>query len=356
MSDTPSKVSLSKIAKVAGVSVSTASRALRNHPGTAAETCERVQAIARDLGYQMNPLMTSMMKHVRKGVVRPFQGTIAYIHGLPSEEINAHTVIGQFTAGAQRSCEALGLKMELHWLATGKRVLSRLNDVLHNRGIEGVIIQPNQRGNYHLFDETSFSFERYAVISLGSICYQPELHAVLNDQFHSGVLIARELYALGYRRIGSCLTHRVNALTGSRFLAGMDYGVRQCGGDVSFSYCDEDLEKDDVALNERAFEEWFEREKPEVVVTLETPKFSAYGRLQAMGLKAPAEVGYVSLDCFLSDVPDVSGIDQRHAEVGARAVEVLLSELQNNRLGPPESVQCTMIRSRWVPGTTVCEQ
>ncbi len=45
---------IKEVAQAAGVSVSTASRALKNHPRISATTIERVQAVAKQIGYQPN--------------------------------------------------------------------------------------------------------------------------------------------------------------------------------------------------------------------------------------------------------------------------------------------------------------
>lgn len=48
-------ITLEQIAKLAGVSRSTASRVLNEHPNVSAEVRERVQRVMREQGYQPNP-------------------------------------------------------------------------------------------------------------------------------------------------------------------------------------------------------------------------------------------------------------------------------------------------------------
>jgi LacI family transcriptional regulator, repressor for deo operon, udp, cdd, tsx, nupC, and nupG len=55
MASTPEKVNMVDIARIAGVSLATASRALSSAPGVAAATRERVLAVAEELSYVVSP-------------------------------------------------------------------------------------------------------------------------------------------------------------------------------------------------------------------------------------------------------------------------------------------------------------
>jgi len=53
-------ITLEKIAKLAGVSRSTASRVINGHPGVRPLTRERVLQIVREYGYQPDPVARSL--------------------------------------------------------------------------------------------------------------------------------------------------------------------------------------------------------------------------------------------------------------------------------------------------------
>ena len=67
---------LSDIARKAKVSVSTVSLALRNRPQIPAATRERLQAAAKALYYQPNPLVSAYQANVRSGRQRRYRGTL----------------------------------------------------------------------------------------------------------------------------------------------------------------------------------------------------------------------------------------------------------------------------------------
>lgn len=62
--------------------------------------------------------------------------------------------------------------------------------------------------------------------------------------------------------------------------------------------------------------------------------------------------GFVSLNVLFRTRP-CAGLDQQPAELGGRAVEMLIAQLQRNELGVPEWATTTTIPARWTEGPTV---
>src|SRR4051794_2064435 len=62
-----SGLSLRGLAAIAGVSVSTVSRALHNHAAISAAVRKRLQALARKHGYELNPLVAQVYAKARAG-------------------------------------------------------------------------------------------------------------------------------------------------------------------------------------------------------------------------------------------------------------------------------------------------
>ena len=75
----PRRISLRALAVLAGVSVSTASRALHDYAMISAPVRKRIKALARRHGYAMNPLVGRVYSEARTG--RGFRnlGTLAYV-------------------------------------------------------------------------------------------------------------------------------------------------------------------------------------------------------------------------------------------------------------------------------------
>ena len=89
---------LAEIAKVAGVSRMTASRALNNQPGVSAETREDILRIADEMGYSVNPF-AQKLSNGRSRII----GVMAELHAPFTSDI----VLGISGAAKSAGYEAL---------------------------------------------------------------------------------------------------------------------------------------------------------------------------------------------------------------------------------------------------------
>jgi LacI family transcriptional regulator len=105
-----------------------------------------------------------------------------------------------------------------------------------------------------------------------------------------------------------------------------------------------------VEQAERAeFQAWFRRHKPDVVIGHHTDKIAW---MEECGARVPVTHGFVSLNAIYNTRP-CAGLDQQPRELGARAVEQLIAQLQRNELGVPAWPTTTTIAAKWIEGPTV---
>src|SRR4051812_24644133 len=97
-------VTLRDVAKKAGVSAMTVSRALRKHPNISPETRTKVEQAARQLGYRPNPLVSALMSYRR--AVKPIHlhTCLAFVTNFPTRDGWKHLKMYQeFYQGAMES-------------------------------------------------------------------------------------------------------------------------------------------------------------------------------------------------------------------------------------------------------------
>jgi LacI family transcriptional regulator len=101
-----------------------------------------------------------------------------------------------------------------------------------------------------------------------------------------------------------------------------------------------------VAVPTAAFQKWFKKHKPEVIVSKASFVQPA---LAELGIKVPRDVAFV--DVFLDDTTGATaGVRQNHATVGGLAVEILAGQLQHNKYGVPEIPTTTYVEGTWFDG------
>jgi LacI family transcriptional regulator len=330
---------MQQIADAAGVSRMTVSLALRNHPRITAETRERIQRIARDLGYRPDPEIAKLMAHLRRTRPSTHRSTIALLTAAGRPEpwrFNRH--FAKFYEGAVRRADEMGYKLEEFWLKQPGLTGRRLTKILHTRSIEGLLIGPYARPSAHL----SLDLAQFAAAEYGQNVWRPRLHRADHNQFQGVLLAIRQLRRLRYRRIGLVV------------LEGYDRRVMHAW-EGAYLFCQQRIARPDrlPALVTRTvdfsfFARWFEKHRPEAVIAshLEVKDW-----LARLGVRLPQDAGFAYLD-WLDESNACAGINQHYDQIAAAAVDLVVGQLRRNERGAPAFPKLVLIEGDWVDGPT----
>lgn len=349
------RVTLQQIAAVARLSRSGVSRALQNDPRVPAETCRRVQAIARRLGYRPDPEVSAALRLLRQRRTDRYIETLAFFSWHEDRIERAGSFYTKrLYAGARACAEALGYHLEEVWVTAPRMTGERLEAVLASRGIRGCVVGPLAV----TVPDFAFNWERFAVVAATSALPEIPLHRSLASNFSNAQLALAEAAALGYRRIGLLIDDYINTRSGGSIqgaylnfqhqhpeLAPLAiHQVRELGHDPR---------KETVASAEFArFAEWCRVEQPDVILS---SRVVFLHWVRKAGLRVPAQVGFVSLEGVDGTV-NCTHIDQNPAGVGAAGVRLLSSVLSQGGRAPPEERLSVLVKGRWVPGPTTVRQ
>ena len=334
-------VSIRDLARRTGFSAMTVSRALRNSEKVHPETKKRITAMADKLGYRQNPLVSANMACIRASKRITYQATIGIIHETPKGGEWMGTQ--KFIEAAVNESEVLGFKADLFDLAKSKIADGDLSRVLRNRGIQGIIQVPMIRGliNFPL-DFSSFTI---VVCNTGSL---PQVfHRVCPDHYGNMDMLLKRIRKLGYQRIGLMiakdLDEFLNHLSSSRFLA-----FQQTESipriPIFMPENREDYRPD-------SFREWFEQNRPEVVITTCETIFRDHF-FEDAGLRIPEDLAVVKANINRTR-KYLSGISEESAEVGTTAVHTLAQMLFQNEKGLPKKPISVLVPGKWVEAGTV---
>lgn len=329
-----------EISVLAKVSQSTVSRALHNHPGLPRETRERIQAIAKRLGYEENPLLSAVLGSVRRGRRQTFFGTLAFLTAHQTADgWKGGATYRDFFQGAKERAELQGFKLEPHWAADPALSGRRLTDILKARGIIGLLLgsrSPDARF-------TEMDWGQFAVVRLGFSWSNQRFHCVVNHQVHTVRLVAAELAARGYKRIGLAVSQWQNEAVEHNWLAGF----------LAWQHLLPVKERVPVHLPEQLeraeFLKWYRQHLPDACIAVNP---LARDWLVAAGRSVPKDVGFALLD-WHEEHAGIAGAAQGNKLVGAAAVDVATGQLRRNERGMAEHPRITLIRSAWHDGNTV---
>lgn len=332
------------IAAHAGVTQATVSMSLANNPRIPLATRERIQGIAKKLGYQPNPYVSTLMRIRRQG--KPLKDKPAL--ALVCAQRTAHgwrdhpaPTIRQMREGAFERATLRGYRAQEFWLHRDEMSNDRFSEMLHARGIQGMLISPLAEGA----PTPALQWQHFAAVCLSVPLPSLTITTVCNDHYFSSLRIVRECHARGYRRPG-LLLHRVHQM---RFQGRWEAGFFVGGEMHPELRLARPLYVEDWQDTARIIA-WLKREKPDVIITPAADVLAA--TLERARIRVPQELGLALLAC--PELGDrCSGVYQNGRMIGALAVDTLISMVERNERGLPQQATTLMVEGQWNEGTTL---
>ncbi len=336
-------VSMKQVAERAGVSRMTVSLALRGHSKITSSTTERVLKAAKELGYNPNPYLSVLGTHIRSSKQKKLQAQLAYLcHKQirsPSRLLKTIPVFEEeFFLGANQRAESLGYGLERIQLNKNDVTSGRLNEMLINRGIMGLIVwrHPIKPVEWNL------EWERFAVCTMGVSLDAWDFHTVECDRHRGMADLVKNIRLLGYRRPGLVM------------LDEQDRSHTHIQRSVISNWQIQLPQQDQVPhliepnLNRSGFLKWLDRNKPDVVI-------SGYDDVLdwvlGSGRSVPEDIGFARPQ--ITDNKDLSGIRFDHLAIGQAAVDVISGQIISNERGTPTVPKNVLIAGHWQFGTSL---
>jgi DNA-binding LacI/PurR family transcriptional regulator len=337
-------VTMKSIAAQAGVTQATVSMSLANNPRIPPATRERIQAIAKKLGYQPNPYVSTLMRIRRAGKPLKDKPALALVCAMRTADgWRNHTAatIRQMREGALERATMRGYRAQEFWLHRDGMSNERFSEMLHARGIQGLLLSPLGDGD----PTPTLRWEYFASVCLSVPLPSLTVTTVCNDHYFSSLQAVRECHRRGYRRPGVVL-RRIHE---SRFQGRWQAGVLAAGHMLPDLKLTEPLYIDDFKAAGPIIR-WLKKEKPDVIISPGGPMLNDI--LTRAGRKIPDDIGTVWLACPTLDNP-ISGIWQNGRMIGALAVDTLISQVERHERGLPEQATTLMVEGKWNEGRTV---
>lgn len=333
-------ITIRQVAFRAGCSHTAVSMALRNHPGVSQETRDRIRRIAEEMGYSRDSLVSSLMGQLRTKKEQRERETVGIINCWDTREGDRTTHLGkELHAGITQRVAALGYRMDYFWAKERGMSARRLSRILQARGIRGILLLSMPHAHAHI----PLEWDRFAAASVGYGLYRPELHRVNYSHYHAMVLALRTLRQMGFRRIG--FTNRLDQedmVNNERLSAYLGFHYRVLGTAPPPALLVKDWEPAATA-------EWLREARPEVVVSSNP---APYHILRKIGYRVPEDLNFVNLDAVPNDLP-CAGIRQPRNEVGAKAIDLVVEQLEKHDFGVPTVAKVVLVKGFWQDGPTL---
>jgi DNA-binding LacI/PurR family transcriptional regulator len=322
------QVTIKDIAKVLGISVSTVSRALKDHPDISAETRKQVKDLARKLNYEPNALALSLRRNKTNtiGIIIP-----EIVHHFFSSVISGIEDVAYDCGYNVIVCQSN---------ETYEREVINAQALLSNR-VDGVLISVSKTTlDFDHF--RNFIHQGIPMVFFDRVC--PEIitdRVITNDE--GGAFIATEhLINIGCK----CIAHFAapqNLLIGQGRLAGYLRALKQYRINYDPNLV---LHCDTQELAEEKTIDFITR-FPEVDGIFAVNDSTAIGvmkTLQHFGKNIPRDISVIGFGdgpVALIVTPSLSTVEQKGYEIGAEAVKLLINKIENET--PTDSFQTKVI-------------
>lgn len=326
-----SHVSLKDLAREIGVSISTVSRALNNHPDISLEMTRKVQKLAAERNYTPNPLAMGLLKQATRmiGVIVPDLVTHFYssiISGIEdvAEEKGYYILIAS-------SNETL------------KKEIASVENLLKTR-VEGLIVCLSQETkNYEHFDRLMKN--NIPLVFFDRVCRADKVSTVIVDNVDAAKRITRHFYKNGFRRIAYIAGPGHLNISQER-TQGYLSGLKSCG----LMFHPELLEKCNMSTSDatKATARLLDLpEPPDAIFGInDTVVFAAMKEIKRRGLRIPEDIGLVGFtDEFHSTVvdPSLTSITHPTYEIGQQAARLFFKQIENQETEPEQVVLNTKL-------------
>lgn len=310
--------SLKDLAKELNVSISTVSRALKDHPDISREMKEKVKRLAMEKNYSPNPLAMGLLKQETRmiGVIVPDLVTHFYASIISGIESYANEK-GYFILIS--SSNESYLKEE-----------ESIKNLLKAR-VEGLIICMSSETTDISHFETLLK-QNIPLVFFDRVCLPNQVSSVTVNNKEAAEKITRHFYQQGYRRIAfisgpSHLNISKERMDG--YLSGME--------DSGLPITRELIEKCDLSYDSAssAMKRLLDLENPPDAVfgINDTVAFAAMKKIRERGYRIPDDIGLVGFtDDFHATVvePPLTSITHPTFETGRKAAELFFERIQTS--------------------------
>lgn len=207
------RATVSEVARAAGVSTATVTRALQNSPAVVEETRDRVKEAARRLGYSPNPMARDLRQGnrvravglVTSGFTNIFQASVA--------------------AGAEPVLRAAGYELLIGSTDDDIDREPELARAMIDRRVSALLMMPDGNERGYLQPQNTFGVP---VVLVGRPAHGLDVDVVMTDDDRAVEEATEQLLALGHRRIAA-LAGRSDSFRAAQRLGGFHIAIARRG-------------------------------------------------------------------------------------------------------------------------------
>jgi len=299
-----------------------------------------VQALAKEMGYCPNPLLSSLAgKRFRSPSA--VGGVLVAFLNFPS-----------MPDGSRGRADYPGtLEIEARKLGYATKIYSLTNETdpkpifreLYHMMVQGVVITGSMNPNFFSSDE----WAHFSIVQCARFSISPPFHTVRPNIFQAVKSLFTEVRGRGYRRIGFAIGRHVSPLEDDE----ARYGAAIAMETGYLSKRDQLPVYQGLIQDSEAILAWVRKTKPEAVIGFSV---SHYWSLLKSGYQIPQDMGFASMHLESdADTALCSGLNQNRKEISRQSIMLLDQMIRNRERGMPSYPMHLLVPSIWNEGKTL---
>ncbi|TLS50211.1 LacI family transcriptional regulator [Paenibacillus antri] len=313
-------VTIKDVAKRAGVSPSTVSRVISNHPRISEETSLRVRKVMDEIGYHPNMMAKSLVSRTTS--------TIAVILPRPADELFQNLFFSEVIRGIVTQSTRSGYDLLMATGTTEREELETVTRLVRGRRVDGILLLYSRANDpvIAMLKEADFPF---AIIGRNED--YPDILTIDNDNVQASYDATRHLISQGHERIGF-VSGPPNLIVSRDRLAGYTKAVREARLPVRSDWIVEGEFLQESGYRAMSLLMGLPERPTALVVVDDVVTFGILCGLVELGYSVPKDIALVSFNNIVFSelaTPPISSIDIGIYQLGYTASQELIRFIQH---------------------------
>lgn len=323
-------VTIKDIARIAGVSHSTVSRALKDNPAISLKTTRRIQDLAQEMGYVPNSVAQNLLTQQTKTI------------GVVVTTI-ADPFVTDVVEGVEQVAQEAGYSIFLSMSHNNPKQEIAVVETFQRRRVDAVVVISSRVGALY---NQQLNKMQVPVVLVNNEEEGQYIHSVSADDIQGAQKAVEHLIGLGHLRIAylELITHRNNK-SNRRRRQGYEQALQQAGLALDLDLLATAEVKDDVVKGDAALAALMQAKATAVFCYSDLTAIGLLASCWQQGVQVPDDisvVGFDDLDAAKYATPTLTTIHQPRQQLGRLAMEMTL-DLMNSKETHNRRLTCDLV-------------